>query len=62
MNNIDLEVTFEIDCYACGNILSIPFRLGVQQSEYMYCQECQEGIQIYSPNGTRIHISRLEQE
>ena len=54
-------IFINIDCYQCGNKLEFPFRLDMQQAEYCYCQECQEGVQVCF-NGEVLSIDRLEQE
>ena len=58
-DKIDIDLVIDIDCYQCGTNISIPFRLGVQQGEYAYCQECQEGVEVINLAGT-LSIARLE--
>jgi hypothetical protein len=57
---MDEQIIIDIDCYDCGENISVPFRHGVQQAAYGYC-ECMEGVQIYYIPGT-LSISRLEKE
>jgi len=55
------EITIDIDCYQCGTKLQFPFRLFIGHAEYCYCQECQEGVEVYFDQNI-LHISRLQQE
>ena len=57
---MDEQIIIDIDCYDCGENISVPFRYGVQLAAYGYC-ECLEGVQIYYTTGT-LSISRLERE
>ena len=59
--NMKMDLIIDIDCYQCGTNISIPFRFGVQQAEYSYCNECQEGVEITSRENT-LSIIRLQQE
>jgi len=56
---IDFHLTVDIDCYNCGENITIPFRLGVHHAEYGYCNACGEGIEIRNQAHT-LSISRLE--
>ena len=60
---MDADIIIDIDCYGCGHNISIPYRLGVQQASYVYCDICEygEGVQVYYIPGT-LSISRLQGE
>ena len=55
------EIYISIDCYKCGTKMEFPFRLGVQQAEYAYCNYCREGVQVTFFNNV-LNIDRLEGE
>jgi hypothetical protein len=59
MDTVDFPLTIDIDCYNCGENITIPFHLGVQEVEYGYCNSCGEGIEIINQAHT-LSISRLE--
>lgn len=58
LENID-EITINIDCYQCGTKLQFPFKLRLSLSEYCYCPDCQEGVEIRF-DGSILHIDRLD--
>lgn len=53
------EITISIDCFQCGTKLEIPYKLWLTCSEYCYCPDCQEGIEIRF-DGEILHINRLD--
>jgi DNA-directed RNA polymerase subunit N (RpoN/RPB10) len=66
---MDNQLIIDIDCYNCGQNISVQHRLGVALESYGYCSDCGEGVSIeftsYSDpivqSGT-LTISRLPQE
>jgi len=42
VENIDIE----IECYECGELQIIPFRLFAGKGEYVYCDSCKQGMEI----------------
>jgi len=59
---IDMEkIIIEIDCYQCGTKQKFVVELSGAHADYIYCNECQEGIQLFFKDET-LYINRLEQE
>jgi len=57
---MDINLIIDIDCYDCGENISIPFQFGIQKVAVAYC-ECHWGVEVLSEAGT-LSITRLEGE
>ena len=59
---MDIErIIIDIDCYNCGENISIPFQLNGKYLAYAYCKECREGVEIQNEAGT-LSITRVRGE
>jgi len=54
-------INVDVDCYQCGTILSIPFRLDISEPAYAYCPDCQEGVEVTFYNNA-LSVSRSDSQ
>ena len=52
-------ITISVDCFQCGTKLEFPFKSSLRCSEYCYCPDCQEGVEVRF-DGEVLHINRLD--
>lgn len=51
-------ITISIDCFQCGTKLEFPFKLSLTCSEYCFCPDCQEGVEVRF-DGSILHVDRI---